>query len=107
MNLGVDLRIDEQYIVETNQRLALYRRMAAVRDEPALATVLDEIGDRYGPPPTSVQRLAEYGRIRILADRIGAETVDRERHLLVIRFGDRARDRAGTAHLLRGRPVRR
>ena len=91
VNLGVDLRIDEQYIVETNQRLALYRRLAAARDEQALAAVLDEVGDRYGPPPPSVLRLAEYGRIRILADRIGAAAVDRERHLLVIRFADRAR----------------
>lgn len=91
VNLGVDLRIDEQYIVETNQRLALYRRMAAARDEQVLATVLDEVGDRYGPPPPSVLHLAEYGRIRILADRIGAESVNRERHLLVIRLGDHAR----------------
>ena len=91
VNLGVDLRIDEQYIAETNQRLALYRRLAAARDEPALAAVLDEAGDRYGPLPPSVRRLAAYGRIRILADRIGAEAIDRDRQLLVIRLGDRAR----------------
>ena len=91
VNLGIDLRIDEEYIAETNQRLSLYRRIAAARDEAALGAVLDEVGDRYGPLPDSVRRLAEYGRIRILADRIGAAAVDRERHLLVIRFGEQAR----------------
>ena len=91
VNLGIDLRIDEDYVAETNQRLSLYRRIAAARDEAALGAVLEEVGDRYGPLPDSVRRLAEYGRIRILADRIGAAAVDRERHLLVIRFGEQAR----------------
>ncbi len=91
VNLGIDLRIDEEYIAETNQRLSLYRRIAAARDEAALGAVLDEVGDRYGPLPASVRQLADYGRIRILADRIGAAAVDRERHLLVIRFGEHAR----------------
>ena len=91
VNLGIDLRIDEGYIAETNQRLSLYRRIAAARDEAALGAVLEEVGDRYGPLPVSVRRLAEYGRIRILADRIGAAAVDRERNLLVVRFGEQAR----------------
>ena len=90
VNLGVDVRIDEQYITETNQRLAFYRRVAGARDETALAAVLEEVADRYGPIPPSVIRLAQYGRIRVLADQLGAESVDREQHLLVIRFRDNA-----------------
>ena len=91
VNLGVDLRIDESYVPETNQRLALYRRVAGARDEEALAAVLEEVADRYGPAPPSLRRLAQYGRIRILAGQLGVESVDRERRLLVMRFGDRAR----------------
>ena len=86
VNLGIDLRIDEGYIVETNQRLAVYRRVAAARDEDRLAAILDELVDRYGPIPPSVFRVVEYGRIRVLADRLGVESVDREQHLLVIKF---------------------
>lgn len=88
INLGLDLRIDEKYIPETNQRLALYRKVAEARDDQALSAVLDESMDRYGPVPPSVIRLAEYGRIRVLADRLGLESVEREQHLLVIRFRD-------------------
>ena len=106
VNLGIDLRIDEQYIAETNQRLSLYRRIAAARDEAALGAVLEEVGDRYGPPPASVRQLAEYGRIRILADRIGAAAVDRERNLLVIRFGEHARiDPAQLVAFVQSRPA--
>ena len=35
VNLRVDLRIDETYIPDMNQRLAVYRRMAAVRTPPS------------------------------------------------------------------------
>ena len=106
VNLGIDLRIDEEYIAETNQRLSLYRRIAAARDETALAAVLEEVGDRYGPPPSSVRQLAEYGRIRILADRIGVAAVDRERRLLVIRFGEDARiDPAQLVAFVQSRPA--
>ena len=86
VNLGVDLRIDETYIVETNQRLAVYRKVAAATDETQLAATLDESVDRYGPLHPTLRHLAEYGRIRILADRIGVETLDRDGSQLIIRF---------------------
>ena len=86
VNLGVDLRIDDAYIAETNQRLAVYGKVAAATDEVRLAAVLDEVTDRYGPLHPSLQHLAEYGRIRVLADGLGVESIDREGSLLVIRF---------------------
>ena len=36
VNLRVDLRIDETYIPDMNQRLTVYRRMAAVRTDDEL-----------------------------------------------------------------------
>ena len=69
VNLRVDLRVDETYIPDVNQRLTVYRRMAAVRTEPDLDRIMDEVRDRYGPPPDSVLNLAEYAAIRLMADR--------------------------------------
>ena len=40
--------------------------------------VLEEAIDRYGPLPDSVLNLADYGRIRVMADRLGIEAIDRE-----------------------------
>ncbi len=86
VNLNLDLKIDEHYIPDMNQRLTVYRQVAAARTEMELTEVLDELCDRYGPIPSSVATLAEYGRIRLLADRLGVETIDRAGHLLVIKF---------------------
>jgi transcription-repair coupling factor (superfamily II helicase) len=86
VNLRVDLRIDDQYIPDMNQRLTVYRRMAGVRSDEELQKLIAEVRDRYGPPPESVQNLAEYASIRVLADRIGLESLDREGSVVVLKF---------------------
>jgi transcription-repair coupling factor (superfamily II helicase) len=91
VNLRVDLRIEEQYIPDMNQRLTVYRRMAAVRNLEELNRLMDEVRDRYGAPPESVLNLAAYASIRVLADRIGLESLDREGPLVVLKFRQDAR----------------
>ena len=91
VNLGIDLRIDESYVTETDQRLAVYRKVATASDEEALAASLDEVADRYGPLHPSLVRLAEYGRVRVRASRIGVEAIDRQASRLVMSFREDAR----------------
>ncbi len=86
VTLGIELRVDEGYVPETNQRLALYRRVASAEGEAELATLLEELSDRYGPVPRKVIRLIEFGRVRLMADRLGIDSIDREKHLLVVKF---------------------
>jgi len=86
VNLRVDLRINDEYIPDMNQRLTVYRRMAGVRTEEELDRLVLEVRDRYGPPTESVLNLAEYASIRILADRIGLESLDREGSSVVLKF---------------------
>ena len=91
VNLRVDLRIDDAYIPDMNQRLTIYRRMAGVRSEDELGRLIEEVRDRYGPPPASIEHLAEYAFIRVLADRVGIESIDREGQLVVLKFRPEAR----------------
>ena len=86
VNLSVDLRIDREYIPDMNQRLTVYRRVAAARSEPELEQLLAELRDRYGPPSASVLNLAEYGRIRVKADELGVESIDREGSTVLMKF---------------------
>ena len=43
VNLGVDLKIDDGYIGDMNQRLVIYRRIAAARTEAALEAIMNEV----------------------------------------------------------------
>jgi transcription-repair coupling factor (superfamily II helicase) len=91
INLGVDLRIDESYVPDMNQRLMLYRKIAAARKEEEVERVLEEAADRYGPPPATLLNLADYGRIRVLADRLGLDSVDRDARVVVLKFRPQAK----------------
>jgi transcription-repair coupling factor (superfamily II helicase) len=91
VNLRVDLRIDDSYVPDMNQRLMLYRKVAAARREEEIDRVLDEAADRYGPVPDSLLNLADYGRIRVMSDRLGIDSIDREGKTVVLKFRPQAR----------------
>ena len=86
VNLRLDLRIEEPYIPDMNQRLAVYRRLASARTTAEVDTQLEELADRYGPTPRSIHHLAEYARIRVAADRIGLESLDRQGSSVILKF---------------------
>jgi transcription-repair coupling factor (superfamily II helicase) len=91
VNLRVDLKIEETYIPDMNQRLMVYRRVASARSEDEIDRVVAEVRDRYGPIPPSILNLADYGRIRVMADRLGIEAVDREGDRVLFRFRPQAK----------------
>ena len=86
VNLRVDLKIDPSYVPEMNQRLMIYRKIADARTDDELDQILIELRDRYGPLPETVEHLEQYGRIRIMADRLGIEAIDREGQTVVIKM---------------------
>jgi len=79
LNLGISLRIDSDYIAEENQRLRMYKRIAAAESERALADVRAELLDRYGPLPATVEHLLAAAALRIECQRAGISQLDRKR----------------------------
>jgi transcription-repair coupling factor (superfamily II helicase) len=79
VNLGISVRIDSSYIPEENQRLRMYKRIAAAESEAELADVLAEMKDRYGEPPESVRNLLAAGSLRLLCEQLGIAQLDRKR----------------------------
>src|SRR4029077_9781021 len=86
VNLKIDLRVDEDYIPDMNQRLSAYRRMASARALDDIDRLLDELQDRYGPMSASVLNLAQHARIRVVADRIGLDSLERDAGFVVLKF---------------------
>jgi transcription-repair coupling factor (superfamily II helicase) len=102
VNLRVDLKIDPSYVPEMNQRLMIYRKIADARTDAELDQILIELRDRYGPLPQTVEHLEQYGRIRIMADRLGIAAIDREGQAVVIKMRpDSDGRRLNVEHLLR------
>ncbi|WP_415847504.1 TRCF domain-containing protein, partial [Tsukamurella strandjordii] len=75
IDLPVDAHIPPDYVTSDRLRLEAYRKLAAAHDDTAVAEVLTELTDRYGPPPVEVERLAAIARLRSLARAAGVTEV--------------------------------
>ncbi len=71
IDLPVDAHLPPEYIGSDRLRLEGYRRLAAAPDETAVAAVVDELTDRYGPLPEPAQRLVAVARLRLLCREYG------------------------------------
>ncbi|MFD4430924.1 transcription-repair coupling factor [Nocardia sp. NPDC058497] len=67
IDLPVDAHIPPDYIASDRLRLEAYRKLAAAQDDSALAAVVEELVDRYGPLPVEVGRLVSVAKLRLLA----------------------------------------
>ncbi len=90
LNLGLNIRIPNEYIPEENQRLRMYKRVAGVQDERQVKDVQSELEDRYGAPPAAVRNLLDYARLRILCQQAGVLGIERKRDLTTVRFRQNA-----------------
>jgi transcription-repair coupling factor (superfamily II helicase) len=86
INLKVNIRIPEDYIPQTNLRLHLYKRISSVEDVADIERIRNEIKDRFGPLPLSVQNLLRYGVIKFLSQRIRLKAIDRVGHEILFKF---------------------
>src|SRR5688572_13543511 len=91
INLGVDVSIPDEYINDMGQRLRTYKRVSSARDEEALSTIRQEIRDRYGRLPESVEQLFSYALLRRLAEEIGVLSIDKTADGVALKFTEKAR----------------
>ncbi len=70
-DLSVTANISKTYVPSGEQRMDLYRRMAAIRSEEDSEELLDEIVDRYGDPPKGVMNLVAIALLRAKASAAG------------------------------------
>jgi transcription-repair coupling factor (superfamily II helicase) len=86
IKISIDAFIPDYYIPEAGQKLAMYKRLAALNDPGDLEDVLDELIDRYGAPPRSVLDLIAVTRLRISASQAGVASVNEQRSEWVVQF---------------------
>ncbi len=67
IDVPIDGYIPERYIPYHSQRLSAYKRIAAIENENDLMDAQDELCDRYGNLPPSVENLLEISLIRKMA----------------------------------------
>ncbi len=78
--------IPNSYVSETAERLALYRKLDDIKDEPELQKFTMEVTDRFGPIPQQVVELMEAIRLRWLGQQMGLEKMVLKKGTLIGTF---------------------
>ncbi len=69
-DLNVTANVSQEYVSRGEERMDLYRRMAAIRCQEDAEDLLDEIVDRYGEPPKGVLNLIDIALLRAEAQKL-------------------------------------
>ena len=74
-DLNVTANVDQGYVSRGEERMDLYRRMAAIRTQEDADDLLDEIIDRYGEPTKGVLNLIDIALLRANAQKVGIQDI--------------------------------
>ena len=86
-DLDVTANITKTYVTSGEQRMDLYRRMAAIRTQEDADDLLDEIVDRYGDPPKGVMNLIAIALLRARAASSGIVEISQKGSTLSVSLG--------------------
>jgi transcription-repair coupling factor (superfamily II helicase) len=74
LSFDVEALLPESYVVDVGVRLSIYKRLADAIDEAEVATINEEMEDRFGRPPPEARRFVhlmslktELRRLKVLA----------------------------------------
>jgi transcription-repair coupling factor (superfamily II helicase) len=81
-DLTVNANIPERYVASPEQRMDLYRRIAAIRTNEQASDLLDEMLDRYGEAPRSVLALLDVALLRAAAAKAGVSDITQKKDTL-------------------------
>ena len=79
--------IPDSYIEEPDQKMEIYKRIAAVNDDEELQHLFSEIEDRFGPLPEEILSLMALAEIRILCRKMKIRSLKERNQQLEIEFG--------------------
>ncbi|HEX2950417.1 MAG TPA: TRCF domain-containing protein, partial [Armatimonadota bacterium] len=89
IDLPLDAFIPEDYVPELNQRIDLYRRLAAVRQAKFAEDIREEMLDRFGKPlPLPVDNLFRLVAVKLLCLETGITHIGTERGAIVLRLDE-------------------
>jgi transcription-repair coupling factor (superfamily II helicase) len=86
IHLPVHAYLPDEYVPDTHQRLALYRRLARCQEEDELRSLREEMEDRFGPLPAEGENLVHIMGLRAFLRALGIRHLTLQDGRIRIRF---------------------
>ncbi|MBQ9780234.1 MAG: transcription-repair coupling factor [Clostridia bacterium] len=80
INVNLDAYLPEEYVRYPSQRMALYKRIALIRNKDDMEDMIDELTDRYGDLPKSAYNLLMIALVRAETIKCGIKSIREENH---------------------------
>ena len=91
IDINTNAFIPPAYIANELQKLDVYKRIAGIETEEEAEEMLEELIDRFGEPPKSVQNLLAIARLKFLAHSIYIKEVTQKNNELKILMYEKAK----------------
>ena len=86
LDLAIPRYLPESYVDDVGLRMTLYQRLAAVESPNEIDAFRLELKDRFGVLPKPTENLLGAVKLKVLASRIGAESIQSEGENVVLRL---------------------
>jgi len=107
INIDIPAFLPGDYIMDTDVRLNLYRRLSALIENSELEEMIQEIHDRFGNPPSEVQNLLALMSIRLRLKQLRIGKLDVGKGKLTLAFMEEGvQNRDHLMKLIEERPKR-
>lgn len=91
VDIKTDAFIPVTYISNEFQKLDMYKRIAGIETQEESDEMLEELIDRFGEPPKSVQNLLTIARLKAMANHVYVEEVKQQGEELKLFMFERAK----------------
>ncbi|MCZ7576615.1 MAG: helicase-related protein [Dehalococcoidia bacterium] len=85
IDLPLSAHIPETYVDDVHARLAVYQRVAEIETAEGVAAMQEELRDRFGSIPRSVENLLYVSLVRSLGRRAKVESIKTDEHMFHLR----------------------
>ena len=107
INIDIPSHLPESYIMDTDVRLNLYRRLSNLLEKSELEEIAEELRDRFGSPPQEVVNLFGLMSIRLLLKKLRISKLDMGRNSLTLTLREETLiDAEDLVRLINARPNR-
>ena len=88
ISLPVEAFINREYISNAGDKIEIYRRLAAMREDVEIKDLREELEDRFGKITEPVENLLQVTRIRVAAKILGVKSIQENNLRVEIVFSD-------------------
>jgi transcription-repair coupling factor (superfamily II helicase) len=91
IQLPVEAYLPPEYIQDMRHKIDVYRRISRLQDIQAISQMRQELEDRFGQIPRTVERLLEIAQLKMDATLWSIKYIDVQNHFLCFTYSDHRR----------------